>query len=139
VAALLGDHTVLEKAGIGAPGYVGDVVRRGIDEMKKKGEAQVVVGHFRPYLIFLEEKPADHWDPDERERLVATAELCWRYTLYYVDPATGEERRTEDYDEKWAAGIVRWDDGSWRISAFNDVPAPCFYDQMEGNRVPVGP
>lgn len=139
VAFLLGDHTVLEKAGIGAPAYVGDVVRRGIEEMKKEGEARVSISHYRPYLIFLEEKPANHWHPDERGRLVATVELCRRYTIHYVDWTTGEERRTEDYDKKWAAGIVRWDDGSWRISAFNDVPAPCFYDQEKGDRVPVGP
>jgi hypothetical protein len=139
VAALLGDHTVLEKAGIGSPTYVGDVVRRGIEEMKKKGEAAVVVGHFRPSLVFLEEVPSDFWHPDERGRLVATVGVCWRYTVHHVDLATGEERSTEDYDEKWAVGIVRWDDGSWRISAFNDVPTPCFYDQDKGDRVPVGP
>jgi hypothetical protein len=131
---------VLEKAGIGAPYYVGDAVRRGIEEMKKKGEAEVYIGHFRPSLIFLEEMPADHWHPDERGKLVATVSLCWRYTIHYVDWTTGEERRTEDYDKKWAVGIVRWDDGSWRISAFNDdVPSPCFYDQYRGDRVPVGP
>jgi hypothetical protein len=107
--------------------------------MKKEGEARVSISHYRPYLIFLEEIPADHWHPDERGRLVATVELCRRYTVHYVDWTTGEERRTENYDEKWAAGIVRWDDGSWRISAFNDVPAPCFYDQEKGDRLPVGP
>jgi hypothetical protein len=139
VAALLGDHTVLEKAGIGAPAYVGDAVRRGIEGMEKKGEAQVYIGHFRPSLVSLEEVPSNFWHPDERGRLVATVSLCRRYTVHYVDPATGEERRTEDYDEKWAAGIVRWDDGSWRISAFNDVPTPCFYDQDKGDRVPVRP
>jgi hypothetical protein len=114
VAALLGDHTVLERAGIGAPAYVGDAVRRGIEEMKKRGDAEVYIGHFRPYLIFLEEKPANHWHPDERGRLVATVELCRRYTIHYVDWTTGEERRTKDYDEKWAAGIVRW--GRWLLA-----------------------
>jgi hypothetical protein len=140
VAFLLGDHTVVEKAGIGAPGYVGDVVRRLTEEMKKNGQAEIYISHYRPSLVFLEEVPADHWNPDERGRLVATVSLCRRYTVHYVDWTTGEERRTEDYDEKWAAGIVRWDDGSWRISAFNDdVPSPCFYDQYRGDRVPVRP
>jgi hypothetical protein len=139
VATLLGDHTVLEKAGIGAPGYVGDVVRRGIEGMKKNGEAEVHIGHFRPSLVFLEEIPADHWNPDERGKLVATVSLCWRYTIHYVDWTTGEERRTEDHDKQWAVGIVRWDDGSWRISTFNSVPSPCFYDQYRGDRVPVRP
>jgi hypothetical protein len=140
VAFLLGDHTVLEKAGIGAPGYVGDVIRRLIEKMKKNGEAEIYISHYRPSLVFLEELPADHWNPDERGRLVATVSLCRRYTVHYVDLATGEERRTEDYDEKWAVGIVRWDDGSWRISAFNDdVPSPCLYDQYKGDRVTVGP
>jgi hypothetical protein len=140
VAFLLGDHTVLERAGIGAPYYVGDAVRRSIEEMKKEGEARVSISHFRPSLVFLEEMPPDHWHPDERGRLVATVSLCRRYTVHHVDWTTGEERRTEDYDKKWAVGIVRWDDGSWRISAFNDdVPSPCFYDQYRGDTVTVGP
>jgi hypothetical protein len=140
VAALLGDHTVLEKAGIGAPYYVGDAVRRGIEGMKRDGMAEVYISHYRPSLVSLEEAPSDWWHPDERGRLVATVSLCRRYTIHYVDLATGEERRTKDYDEKWAAGVVRWDDGSWRISAFNDdVPSPCFYDQYRGDTVTVGP
>jgi hypothetical protein len=139
VAFLLGDHTVLERAGIGAPYYVGDAVRRGIEEMKKEGEARVSISHFRPSLVFLEEMPPDHWHPDERGRLVATVGLCRRYTVHHVDWTTGEERRTENYDKQWAVGIVRWDDGSWRISAFNDDPTPCTYDQDTGDRVTVAP
>jgi hypothetical protein len=139
VAALLGDHTVLEKAGIGAPAYVGDAVRRGIEEMKQNGEAEVYVGHFRPSLAFLEEMPPDHWHPDERGKLVATVAVCGRYTIHYVDWTTGEERRTGDRDEKLVASIVRGDDGSWRISGFNDVPTTCFYDQYKGDRVTVRP
>ena len=139
VAFLLGDHTVLERAAIGTPTYVEDVVRRGIEEMKKEGEARVSISHYRPSLAFLEEVSVDHWHPDERGKLVATVELCRRYTVHYVDWATGEERRTEDYDKKWVASLVRWDDGSWRISGFNDVPTPCFYDQDKGDRVPVRP
>jgi len=139
VAALLQDHTVLEKAGIGTPDYVGDVVRRGIEELKQSGMAAVWVSHYRPSLTLLEEMPPDHPLPDERGRLVASVGLCRRYTIYYVDPATGEELRREDYDKKWAVGIVRWDDGSWRISGFNSVPTPCVYDQDKGDKVPVGP
>jgi hypothetical protein len=139
VAALLGDHTVLEKAGIGAPAYVGDAVRRGIEEMKKRGDAEVYISHFRPSLIFLEEMPADHWHPDERGKLVATVELCGATpsTMWTGQQGRSGARRTRD--KKWAVGIVRWDDGSWRISGFNDVPTPCFYDQQKGDRVPVRP